>query len=266
MDRARLTITLKPDLLKQVDRTVDGARVRNRSHAIELLLGQALAAESIPVLILAGGKTIKNGNEEMPKALIAADGEPVLAHTLTRLERCGFHEAVVSASAAGGSKIQTWHDAHARDQVSLEYREQPKGVHGTAAAVRGAFPAIGRSVFVVQYGDVFADIDYTELMQFHRAHRGLATVALTSVEQTSMWGVATMQGSRVVDFTEKPKASAGKLSHLVNAGIYVLEPQAVDLIPSGSGSIEQTLFPRLAQEGRLYGYPFEGEWRDVGAR
>jgi len=264
MDRARLTITLKPDLLGQVDRTVDGARVRNRSHAIELLLEKAIVVDTVPVLVLAGGKLVRNGSDEIPKALIEVQGAPVLSHMLKRLGNQGFSEVVVSSNEVGMRKIKEWLYAHARDELTLKFDEQPKGVSGTAAAVRSASPMMGRATFIVQYGDVLADIDYNELLQFHKVQRGFVTVALTSVEHTSMWGVATMQGAHIVDFTEKPKPTAGKLSHLVNAGMYVMEPSAISLIPAGSGSIEQTLFPRLAQEGRLYGYPFEGEWRDVG--
>ncbi len=263
MDRSRLTITLQPELLHQIDRTVDGARVRNRSHAIEMLLGKALSVDTVPVLILAGGKGIKNGHGEMPKGLIAVKGEPVLRHTLHTLNGQGFSRVIISLGN-GGEKIRTLLDGTALT-LTLQYLIQPKEIHGTAPAVRAALPMLGRQAFIVQYGDVYADIDYNELLEFHRAHRAFATVALTSVEHASMWGVATMQGARIVDFTEKPKSNAGKLSHLVNAGIYVLEPTAADLIGEGIGNLELTLFPRLAKEGRLYGYPFEGDWKDVGA-
>ncbi|OGL89891.1 hypothetical protein A3J36_01520 [Candidatus Uhrbacteria bacterium RIFCSPLOWO2_02_FULL_54_37] len=263
MDRARLTITLKPDLLKQVDRTVDGAQVRNRSHAIELLLGKALDVASMPVVVLAGGKPQLNGSGPMPKALVEIDGTPVLHHTLNRLADQGFNEVAVVTDERSEVMKERFGGTFG-ERMFLRYLMQTKGFHGTAPAVRVAGGFVGNRTFIVQYGDVLADIDYRELLQFHRASHAMATVALTSVEKASMWGVATMQGARVVDFTEKPKPKAGKLSHLVNAGIYVMEPSAITLIPSGSGSIEQTLFPRLAQEGRLYGYPFEGKWQDVG--
>lgn len=264
MDRARLTITLKPDLLKQVDRTVDGAMVRNRSHAIELLLGKALDVASIPVVVLTGGKPSQNGNGPMPKALVEIDGAPVLAYMLDRLAAQGFDEVAVVTDERGEAMKERFGRSFG-DRISLRYLIQTKGFHGTAPAVRVAGGFVGVRTFLVIYGDVLADIDYQELLQFHRTSRAMVTVALTNVEHTSMWGVATMQGARIVDFTEKPKPAAGKLSHLVNAGIYVMEPSAISLIPTGSGSIEQTLFPRLAQEGRLYGYPFEGKWQDVGS-
>lgn len=263
MDRARLTITLKPHLQQQIDRTIDGARVRNRSHAIELLLEKALGASHVPFIILAGGKGVQNGNGGMPKALLEVRGEPVFAHTLRQLQRQGLSEGIVVTGKGGGILKNRFGDG-APYAVTLRYIDQPPSSVGTAPAVRAAYAAIGTQTCIVQYGDVFAEIDYHELLSFHRAHRAWATVALTSVEQPAMWGVATMQGSHIIDFTEKPKPHRGSLSHLVNAGIYVLEPEAARLIPSGSGQLEYALFPRLAKEGRLYGYPFEGEWRDVG--
>ncbi len=263
MDRARLTITLKPHLQQQIDRTIDGARVRNRSHAIELLLEKALGASHVPFIILAGGKSAPNGNGGMPKALLEVHGEPVFVHTLRQLQRQGLNEVIIVTGKSGGIIKKQFSDG-AQFGVTLRYIDQSPSSSGTAPAVRAAAAAVGMQTCIVQYGDVFAEIDYHELLSFHRAHRAWATVALTSVEQPAMWGVATMQGSHIVDFTEKPKPRKGNLSHLVNAGIYVLEPEAAQLIPLGSGQLEYALFPRLAKEGRLYGYPFEGEWKDVG--
>ncbi|MEW6610660.1 MAG: nucleotidyltransferase family protein [Patescibacteria group bacterium] len=265
MDRTRLTITLKPQLRQQIDRTVDGARVRNRSHAIELLLEKALGASHVPFIILAGGKGVANHNGGMPKALLEVHGEPVIVHTVRQLQRQGLHEGIV-VIGKGGSLLKSRFGDGTSLSVLLRYIDQSPSSTGTAPAVRTATASIGDQTCIVQYGDVYAEIDYNELLSFHRAHRAWATVALTSVEQPAMWGVATMQGSHIIDFTEKPKPRQGNLSHLVNAGIYVLEPEAAQLIPLGSGQLEYALFPRLAQEGRLYGYPFEGEWRDVGQR
>ena len=263
MDRARLTITLEPHLQQQIDRTIDGARVRNRSHAIELLLEKALGALHVPFIILAGGKGVPNSNGGIPKALLEVRGEPVFVHTLRQLQRQGLNEVIIVTGKSGGILKKQFGDG-AHYAVSLRYIDQLPSSSGTAPAVRAAAAAVGTQTCIVQYGDVFAEIDYNELLSFHRTHRAWATVALTSVEQPAMWGVATMQGSHIIDFTEKPKPHRGSLSHLVNAGIYVLEPEAAQLIPSGSGQLEYALFPRLAKEGRLYGYPFEGEWRDVG--
>ena len=93
------------------------------------------------------------------------------------------------------------------------------------------------------------------------AHKGIATMALTSVEKTSMWGVASIQSNRIVDFVEKPKLRTK--SHLINAGIYVLSPEVFKYILPDSTRLEKDLFPRLAAEGKLFAYPFEADWYDV---
>ena len=61
---------------------------------------------------------------------------------------------------------------------------------------------------------------------------------------------------------EKPNKKVK--SHLINAGIYVLDPSVFKYIKKDHKMLEKDLFPRLAQEGKLYGYPFEGQWFDVG--
>jgi len=115
----------------------------------------------------------------------------------------------------------------------------------------------------VLYGDVLAKIDYLDLVDFHSSQRGVATVALASVEKTAMWGVASVQGNRIFDFVEKPKTKTK--SHLINAGIYVLSPEIFKYIPKDARRLEKDVFPRLASEGKLYAYPFESDWYDVSS-
>ena len=98
MDRNRLTITLKQEVLKQLDDLIDGTRIRNRSHAIEYVLSKHFAPKVRRALILAGGKGLKMRpfTYEMPKALIPLNGRPVLEHIIESLRRYDIRELVIS--------------------------------------------------------------------------------------------------------------------------------------------------------------------------
>lgn len=261
MSKIRLTITLDEGLLQRVDSAVDGAKIRNRSHAIEFLLTSCLIPQSTKVLILAGGEGVKFRplTYELPKSLLPISGKPLLEHTILSLKEQGLTDIYISVAHLG-SKISDYFGDGAKFGVRIKYLEQAETKTGTAQPVLSAKQQLTEP-FIVIYGDVLTKINFLDLLDFHNSHRGIATMALTSVEKPSMWGVATIEGNRIKDFVEKPKNQTR--SHLINAGIYVLNPEVFKYIDPKSTRLEQDLFPRLANDGKLYAYPFEGVWYDV---
>lgn len=261
MAKTRLTITLDTDILKRVDSAIDGSKIRNRSHAIEFLLTSCLLPKSTKVLVLAGGEGVKFRplTYELPKSLLPIAGKALLDHTLSSLREQGLTEIYIS-TAHLGKKIKDYFGDGASLGIRIKYLEQSEVKSGTAQPVLQAASEFTEP-FIVIYGDVLAKINYLDLLDFHSSHRGIATMALTSVEHPSMWGVASIEGNRIRDFVEKPKNKTR--SHLINAGIYVLSPEVFKYIDAKATRLEKDVFPRLATEGKLYAYPFEGQWYDV---
>ena len=263
MAKVRLTITLDEGLLKRVDRAIDGTKIRNRSHAIESLLKSSLSPTTTKVLILAGGEGVKFRplTYELPKALIPIRGRPLLEHTLMSLRHQGFSEAIISLGHFG-EKIREHFGDGKNFGLRITYLDQARKKQGTAQPVLEAKSVLGEDgSFLVIYGDVLTKLNFSDILDYHSSHRGVATMALASVEKTSMWGVASIQGNRIVDFVEKPQTKTK--SHLINSGIYVLNPEVFKYIKNDAVRLEKDVFPRLAQEGKLYAYPFEAEWHDV---
>jgi mannose-1-phosphate guanylyltransferase len=263
MTRKRLTITLRDEVLSLIDAAVDGEKIRNRSHAIEYLLSQMFAPKTVKVLILAGGKGVDaspfNG---IPKAMIPLHGQPVLAHTLQRLRDAGLTDVVISVGRYG-QRIQEYFGDGSQYGMRVSYIQQASDVHGTAQPLLQAQRLFRDTTFLVLYGDVLSDINFLDFLAFHASQKyGLMTMALTSVEHVSMWGVAQLVGSRVAAFEEKP-VNPTTHSHLVNAGMYVMEPNIFKVIPPTARRLERDVFPRLAAEGLLVGYSFEGQWYDI---
>lgn len=263
MTRSRLTITLNKDFLEQLDKMVDGYKIRNRSHAIEYILAKNLIPETTRVLILAGGDGIKLRpiTYEIPKCLIPIQGKPLLEHTFEVLKKYNFDDIIISISHLG-EKIKEYFQDGSKYNLKINYAEVDKQKKGTVYPILSSRDYFNNKPFIVIYGDVLADIDYIDLLEFHQSHRGIITMALASVESPSVWGVVDLHGSRVVKFTEKPKKKVS--SHLINSGIYVFNPAIFNYLSEKQGSLENDVFPRLAQEGKIFGYPFEGQWFDVG--
>lgn len=262
MAKTRLTITLDQDILKRVDSAIDGSKIRNRSHAIEYLLTSCLIPLTTKVLILAGGEGVKFRplTYELPKSLLPIKDKPLLEHTLLSLKEQGLTDICISVAHLG-KKIKDYFGDGARLGIRIKYIEQTEAKNGTAQPVLQAREFISEEPFLVIYGDVLTRLNFLDLLDFHNSHRGIATMALASVEKPSMWGVANIEGNRIKDFVEKPRTKTR--SHLINAGIYVLSPEVFKYISASSTRLEKDVFPRLAREGKLYAYPFESEWYDV---
>lgn len=265
MSRIRLTITLKDTLLRLLDELIDGQKIRNRSHAIEILLSQTLLPKQTKVLILAGGEGVnfRPLTYEMPKSLIPVAGKPLLEHTILNLRRYNLTDVTISLGYLG-EKIKEYFGDGSRWGLQISYLEQSQNKkNGTAQPVKQAAERFGGNAFLLIYGDVLTDIDFVGLLEYHRGQKNtVSTMALAPVERVSMWGVTKVIGNKIVEFEEKPNLPKTH-SHLVNAGIYVMEPAIFKYINRDCMRLESDVFPRLADEGKLAAYPFEGKWYDV---
>ena len=266
MNRERLTITLRSDLLKTLDSTIDGERLRNRSHAIEYYLSRTLGLKAVKVLILAGGQPVYFESEKkaLPKAMVKIAGKPLLEQTLQRLKAAKLNEIYISIGE-GGEIIEDYFGDGGQMGINITYIRQPKGTLGNAQPLLQAKEYF-HNPFLLLYGDVLSDIDYSDFVEFHRGQKtSVATMALSSLnsnDAVSMWGVAKLQGNKVIEFEEKPK-NPKTASRLINAGLYLVEPEIFNYISAKSHKLESDIFPRLAEEGKLFGYPYEGLWLDI---
>lgn len=265
MSRERLTITLRSDLLSSLDAEIDGERLRNRSHAIEYFLSRSLGLKAIKVLILAGGKPVYFESEKkaLPKTMVKIAGKPLLEQTLQRLKSAKLTDVYVSIGEGDNIIEEYFGDGRAMG-LNITYLHQDKTNGGNAQPLLQAKEYFNEP-FLMLYGDVLSDIDYGDLAEFHRAQRmAVCTMALTSTESVNMWGLARLQGNRVVEFEEKPK-NPKTFSRLINAGIYLMESEIFNFIGPKDNKLESDVFPRLAQEGKLFGYPYEGLWLDISS-
>ena len=261
--KERVTLTLEEDILKQVDKTVNNSTVKNRSHAVELLLMKSLGTNAIKTgLILAGGKgtRLKPITDEIPKPLIPLHNQPIMQYTIDLFKKYGISKVIVCIGHMG-EKIKE----HFRDgkQLGIEiiYVEE-KDPMGTAGPLSLAKKYLTET-FVMCNADELKNIDLFDMFLFHKEHGAIGTIALTTVDDPSAYGVAKLEGSKILEFIEKPKKEEAP-SKLINSGLYILEPEILKYIPDAPASIEREVFPKVAKDGKLFGYPFSGQWFDTG--
>lgn len=264
--RERITITIRQDLLDRLDQTIDHQRVRNRSHAFEVMLSRLFANETKQAVILASGEgvNLRPFTYEIPKPLIPVNGRPLLEYTIELLRAHGITSIVITVSHLA-EKIKQHFGDGSRFGVNIKYVTEKKPT-GTGGALLAAQSALQDAPFIMLYGDVLLDLNIAEFLQTHEQQKAaLGTLALTSVADPSAFGAVKMRGSRIVEFSEKP-AVRNDVSRLVFAGVAALTPQLFEEFPrqiKNKLSLEKDIFPQLIKAGRLYGYPFEGQWFDV---
>jgi NDP-sugar pyrophosphorylase family protein len=257
-------MTLDGELLRKVSSTVDGIKLRNLSQAVESLLMKALIDKMPPrAFILAGGKgtRLRPITYEIPKPLVPLQGKPILEHVIDLLRLYDVRDIVLSIGYLGEKIKEYFHDEK-RLGVKITFVEEQEEL-GTGGPLRLAKELL-RDTFVMVNGDNLINIDLYKMYQAHCENRATASIALSTVDDPSSYGVAVLEGNRIIKFIEKPRKEEAP-SKLINTGLYILEPSVVDLVPEGgNSSIEKDVFPRIAEKGELYGYMFSGQWFDTG--
>lgn len=258
--KERFTVTIDKDIVGLLDYYVDGIGIKNRSHAIEVLLKKAMGG-SLPrtAFILAGGKgtRLRPITREIPKPMIPVQGRPLLEHIFDLLKKFHITNMILSIGYLGGV-IRDYFGDGSRFGVKIRYLEEREPL-GTAGPLK-----LGKDLlkgnFIVCNADELKDIDIASMMHFHKDREAMATIALTSISDTSKFGVAEMQGDHILNFIEKPEPGT-EVSNLVNAGFYIMNVSVLDLIPENKFCMLETdIFPKIASMGKLVGYPFLGQW------
>ena len=210
-------------------------------------------------VIMAGGQgtRLRPRTEKCPKPLLPVGGKPMLEHIIERATFEGLRKFVLAIHYLG-EMIEDYFGDGSRWQVQIRYVREPVPL-GTAGALALLDPR-PRDPLLVTNGDVLTDIHYAELLDFHCRHRAAATMAVRLHEWQHPFGVVRSEGVDIVGFEEKPISR----SH-VNAGIYVLEPAAIELLDAGEPCDMPTLFARLQEKSaRTIVYPMHEPWLDVG--
>ena len=199
----------------------------------------------------------------IPKPVLPVANRPVMEHGLRLLRRHGFKEAKVLLYYHPEVVRAAFDDGH-DGGLKLSYVTTEADL-GTAGAVRYA-TRDSREPVLVMSGDVLTDFDLTRIMAFHAERASKATMVLTRVSNPLPYGVViTGPDGRIERFLEKP--SWGEVfSDTINTGIYVLEPEALDLVPDGKPfDFSRDLFPVLLEKkAALFGCIATGYWRDIG--
>jgi NDP-sugar pyrophosphorylase family protein len=205
-------------------------------------------------IILAGGKAERLGDAAggLPKALVPVAGRPLAAWQIGLLQRAGVDRVIISCSGGAGEEFAS---ALGGLGMELAMAEEPERL-GRGGGIRFAAQERQESGDVLALnGDELVDVDFTGLLEGHRANGAAATI--TVARPKSPFGVVELDKDRVTGFAE-----GGTIQCWVSCGVYVLGEQALARFPE-RGDHETTAFPELAAEGKLGAFRHHGIWLTV---
>lgn len=216
-------------------------------------------------VILAGGEAIRLRplTCNTVKIMVPILNRPLLEHLINYLKKHNLVDIII-ALGKQVEQIQSYFGDGSKFGVRIAYSVEDFPM-GTAGAVKNAERFLDEPVIVFN-GDIFTDIDLTAMMDLHCEKKASVSIALTPVEDPTIYGVVeTDAGNRVKRFIEKPSRDE-VTTNMINAGIYILEPEILNYIPPKIFfTFERNVFPAALERGQaVYGYPSEAYWIDIG--
>ena len=217
-------------------------------------------------ILLAGGKgtRLRPLTIHTPKPIVPIFNRAFLHYQIDLLKQVPEIDEVILSLNYQPRRIEEVFGDGADLGIKIRYVVEPVPL-GTAGAIKYAGDKLTESV-VVFNGDVMTQLDLAAVIRMHRERQARATIVLTPVDNPSAYGlVETDSQSNIKRFIEKPKPEEITTNH-INAGIYVLEPDTFDRIPSEvPWSIERSYFPSLIERNETFvAYIYNGYWIDIG--
>ncbi|WP_413287815.1 nucleotidyltransferase family protein [Bdellovibrio sp. HCB337] len=256
MSRADIVEKLKSWNVRQLPVVDEKGRVIGIETSDDL---RGLLKRNNQVILMAGGfgKRLSPLTDTLPKPLLRIGGQPILETIIKRFRDVGFYRFVLIVNYRGEMIRDHFKDGKELG-VEIEYlcEETPLGTCGGLSLLKEK-PT--EPVFVMN-GDILTRADFGAILDQHCSTNATATMVVREYYTEVPYGVVKVQGDRILSIEEKPK----EMSY-VNAGVYVLSPEAVAMIPQKSFFDMPSLFNMLKDSGReICCYKLKDYWVDIG--
>lgn len=199
----------------------------------------------------------------MPKSFLPIANIPMIHYQLMLMAKYKIDNVILAVSPQC-NKYKEFLSIAKSLGINL-YLSCERNPLGTAGGIRNAYRFLkGNEPFFVFNGDIISDCNLEKMIEFHKSSGADVSIAVVEVENPKDFGVIVVDGEkRISQFIEKPQ---DPVSNLINAGIYIIQPDILNEIPAGREiSIEKEVFPDLIKKGKkLFAYIHKGYWKDVG--
>ncbi len=230
-------------------------------HLLHDLVGASSRANR--AVIMAGGRGVRLWplTQTVPKPMLTVAGRPILERLVLHLVGHGIRELYLSINYLGHVIEEHFGDGSAYGcKIHYLREEKPLGTGGALSLLPAELLRDNTSSWLVLNGDLVTQLDVGTILDTHDSRKSVATMCLQPYQVQVPYGVADLDGHRIVGLREKPAQQ-----YLVNAGVYVLSPEALAMIPAGVEYPITNLFEEcISQRKSVNAHVLDGEWIDVG--
>jgi len=211
------------------------------------------------VVLMAGGlgSRLRPLTQDCPKPMLKVGNKPLLETIIENFVEHGFRRFYISVNYMA-EVVKSYFGDGSRFGIEIRYLHESKRL-GTAGALSLLPEAPGEPLFVMN-GDLLTKVNFGQLLDFHLTHGALATMCVREYDHQVPYGVVKIDNHRITGIEEKPVQR-----FFVNAGIYVLAPEALRFIPAQEALDMPALFQQMIVQGReTVVFPVREYWLDVG--
>ena len=227
--------------------------------------GSAAASGMKAMIMAAGlGSRLMPLTSELPKPMFPVMNKPLLEHIVTKCRNSGIRDVMINLFHLP-EKIESHFGSGKDHGVNISYSLEKK-LMGTAGSVKRV-SSFFKDTFFVLSGDVYTDIDLDKMLEFHRSTGSKFTLAVKKFNDVSKFGVVDFDAAGVIKgFQEKPKNHEA-VSNYINLGIYIIEPELLELIPRNTEfDFAKELFPLLLEKKIPFrAFKTTAYWNDIGS-
>lgn len=248
---------MRRDKLHQIPIVDDQGRVQ-RLLLLEDLVKPKTNTNLVVIMAGGEGRRLRPLTNDCPKPMLIVGGKPLLEIILQHCIDAGFKDYYLAVNYLK-KQVKDYFGNGLSWSVNIKYLEenQPLGTGGSLSLL----PRITSEPILVMNADVLTKIDFEGLLRFHEENAADATLCVREHTTQIPFGVVRMDNLRLLEIEEKPV-----LSHYVNAGIYLLNPDLLDLVPADSFiDMPQLLEKAIERQLRVCTFPVHEYWLDVGS-
>lgn len=258
MDRSGVLDLMKAASIRHVPILDDRKRLLG-IHFMEVLLGTE-QKPNIAVIMAGGeGRRLRPLTDRMPKPMLRVAGRPILERVVLLLVGYGIRRIYIAVNYMADVIIQHFGDgSHFGCHIEYLRESAPLGTGGALSLL----PESPQNPLIVMNGDLVTQIDIARMLTFHALQGATATLGARHFQSEIPYGVVSERDGLLQELVEKPAAH-----YLINAGIYVLEPGVLPLVPAVTYFPITDLFSKLLAQGCAVAvYQVEEDWIDIGRR
>lgn len=224
---------------------------------IEELVKPRIKPNKVVLMVGGLGSRLKPLTDTTPKPMLKVGNKPILQTIVEKFAEYGFVNIVMCVNYKSHI-IQDYFGDGSQYGVNIEYvlEEQRMGTAGALSLLKSA----PDEPFFVMNGDLLTNVNFENLLDYHRGQNAIATMAVREYDFQVPYGVVNIEEGRILSIEEKPVHK-----FFVSAGIYMLSPKVISMIPENQFYDMPTLFEQIiAAEGKASSFPIHEYWLDIG--